>query len=96
MIRGLLALHGATGNGTFVNQAVELERAARERFFDDDGGGYFDVLPEQSDLFVRLKSTRDGVVPAGVSVMIHSQMPQRIESGVINLEPTKGENRSQG
>ncbi len=71
-IRGLLALHKATGDNQLVQNAIELTEAARGRFWDDSYGGFFDTLQGQADLFVRTKSTRDGVVPSGNSVMIHN------------------------
>ncbi|MCH7545762.1 MAG: DUF255 domain-containing protein [Planctomycetes bacterium] len=70
--RGLLALHRATGDDQFVQRAIELTVVARRRFWDDSYGGFFDTLEGQADLFVRTKSTRDGVVPSGNSVMIHN------------------------
>ena len=71
-IRGLLALHRATGDDQFVQHSIELAEAARGRFWDESSGGFFDTLQGQADLFVRTKSTRDGVVPSGNSVMIHN------------------------
>ena len=71
-IRGLLALHWATGDDQFVQHAIEFAQAARRRFWDDRYGGFFDTLDGQADLFVRTKSTRDGVVPSGNSVMAHN------------------------
>ncbi len=71
-IRGLLALRWATGDDQFVQHASELAQAARRRFWDDQHGGFFDTLEGQADLFVRTKSTRDGVVPSGNSVMLHN------------------------
>ncbi len=71
-IRGLLALHWATGDDQFVQHAGELAQAARQRFWDDQYGGFFDTLDGQADLFVRTKSTRDGVIPSGNSVMVHN------------------------
>ncbi|MHC4948725.1 MAG: DUF255 domain-containing protein [Planctomycetota bacterium] len=72
LIRGLLALHRASGETRFLDEARSLADLARARFRDDDAGGYFDTLAGQSDLFVRTKSTYDGAVPCGASVMIHN------------------------
>ncbi len=69
MIRGLIALHRATGESQFVDEAVMLAAAARDRFWDYRLGAYFDTLPDQSDLFVRTKSTYDGAVPSANTVM---------------------------
>ena len=69
MIRGLIALHRATGESQFVDEAVTLAAAARDRFWDYQLGAYFDTLPDQTDLFVRTKSTYDGAVPCANTVM---------------------------
>ena len=70
MIRGLIALHRATGESGFLDDAVQLAHAAKQRFRDDSSGSYFDTLEQQADLFVRTKSTYDGAVPCGNSVML--------------------------
>ena len=70
-VHGLLALHRATGDPRLVQEALDLVRAARPRFHDDDGGGYFDTRADQADLFVRTKAFRDSVVPCGNSIMLH-------------------------
>jgi uncharacterized protein YyaL (SSP411 family) len=72
MIRGLVALHRATGEGRWLTAAGELAAQARQRFRDEAGGGYFDTLPGQDDLFVRTKTTYDGAVPCGNSVMLNN------------------------
>jgi hypothetical protein len=70
MIRGLLALHRATNDKRWLDEAVNLARAARERFWDQSSGAYFDTLEGQNDLFVRVKSIHDGATPSGNSVML--------------------------
>jgi uncharacterized protein YyaL (SSP411 family) len=70
MIHGLLALHRAAADPTLLSHALELTRLANERFRDDVNGGYFDTLPDQSDLFVRVKTLHDGAEPSGNSVMM--------------------------
>ena len=71
-IRGLMALHRASGDEQLVQNAIELAQAARSRFWDVSNGGFFDSLEGQSDLFIRTKTTRDGVVPSGNSVMVQN------------------------
>ncbi|NNF44529.1 MAG: DUF255 domain-containing protein [Phycisphaerales bacterium] len=70
LVHGLLALHRATGDGAHLSAAADLMRTARARFWDDAHGGYFDTLPDQTDLFVRIKSTYDGAVASGNNLMI--------------------------
>lgn len=72
MIRGLIALHRATKEHQWPEAAEQLAAVTRTRFWDSTsgGGGYFDTLDGQSDLFVRIKSSYDGAVPSGNSVML--------------------------
>ncbi len=72
VIRGLLALHRATGEETWAQQALVLASDARSRFGDASRGGWFDTLENQSDLFVRSRSVYDGAVPSGASVMVNN------------------------
>jgi len=74
LIHGLIELHRATGDSARLDAARRLDDQARERFdaIDTYGGGYFDTTAEQTDLFVRLRSTFDGALPTGASRMIHN------------------------
>ncbi len=72
LIRGLVALHRATGEERWLEEAARLAREAKARFGDDGGGAYFDTLPGQTDLFVRTKTTYDGAVPSGNAVMLNN------------------------
>jgi len=72
LIRGLMALHRATGESQFVNLAAELAADAKQRFRDPLSGGYFDAPAGHDELFVRAKTTYDGATPAGVTVMLHN------------------------
>jgi uncharacterized protein YyaL (SSP411 family) len=72
MIRGLLALHRATNESKWLDAAERLADAAKTQFWDSSLGvrGYFDTLEGQADLFVRVKSSYDGAVPSGNTVML--------------------------
>ncbi|MCA9291475.1 MAG: DUF255 domain-containing protein [Phycisphaerales bacterium] len=72
VIHGLLALHRASNDSTMLDAAVRLAATARERFWDDFAGGYFDTLADRPDVLVRAKSMSDGAVPCGNSVMVHN------------------------
>ena len=72
LAHGLLALHRATGNRALLDDAAGLVAQARERFWDDDRGGYFDTLAGRDDLFVRARSTHDGALPSAAGVMLHN------------------------
>ena len=70
LVRGLIALHRATGERRWLDECRNLVLQSEERFANNDTGGYFDTLADQADLFVRTRSTHDGAVPSGNSVML--------------------------
>ncbi|MFA9476841.1 DUF255 domain-containing protein [Phycisphaerales bacterium AB-hyl4] len=71
-VHGLLALHRAErGDGRYLERAQHYTKYAAEHF-KAPGGGYYDTLADQEDLFVRLRSTYDGVIPSANSQMAHN------------------------
>ncbi|MBX3375756.1 MAG: DUF255 domain-containing protein [Phycisphaeraceae bacterium] len=79
VIDGLLALHVAIEKSTEVCESVEFHEpltAARElmaraqSLFGSPDGGFFDTRADQADLFVRARSTHDGAMASGSSVML--------------------------
>jgi uncharacterized protein YyaL (SSP411 family) len=68
--RGLLALHRSTGEGIWLDRARELMVVAARNFRDERHGVYYNTRGNQPDLFVRVASTRDGVIASGNSVMV--------------------------
>ncbi len=73
MISALTLLHQVTGHERWLSEAEQLMDRGR-RLFANDRGGCFDTLAGQSDLFVRLRSTYDGAIPCGNSMMIHAML----------------------
>ena len=71
---GCIALHRATDDQQWLDAAIELVNQANARFVDSNNGGYFDTLEGQQDLFVRSKTTYDGALPSGNSVMLRVLM----------------------
>ncbi|HRQ71506.1 MAG TPA: thioredoxin domain-containing protein [Phycisphaerales bacterium] len=68
----LHALDAKSGGGTpWLDAALRL-LARAEREFASPDGGYFDVAAGRDDLFVRVRSTWDGALPTGSSVMVHA------------------------
>jgi uncharacterized protein YyaL (SSP411 family) len=74
LIHGLVELHraGADESGRYLTAAQELAEEAVRRFGDPATGGFFDTLADQSDLFIRTRSTYDGAIPSGSSVMLEN------------------------
>ncbi len=63
-----------------VTQASQLIADARRRF-GDGRGGFFDTQQSESDLFVRARTTYDGAMPCGSSVMAVAQLRLGAASG---------------
>ncbi len=70
LIHGLIAVNRSTGDRRMLEEAKRLAQVAKSKFWDASAGGYFDTLDGQTDLFVRVKSTYDGAVPCGNSIML--------------------------
>ena len=73
LIGALVAMHRAgRGGGRFLEHARRIAERTREAYDDPDGLGYFDTPAGRDDLFVRPRSTYDGAVPSGTSLMAHA------------------------
>src|SRR6202035_478741 len=59
MIRAALALHEATGERGYLDQAVAWQRAFDRHYADAANGGYFITADDAAGLVVRPKSTTD-------------------------------------
>ena len=68
VIDGLLALHEATQDKKWLDQASKLQEIQDEMFWDSNSGGYFYTSADHEALLARSKRTNDGPVPAGNSV----------------------------
>jgi uncharacterized protein YyaL (SSP411 family) len=55
-----------------VDAAGRLVARSMRDFRDSASGGFFDTSEGAADLFVRARSTYDGAIPCGTSVMIHA------------------------
>ena len=68
LVRGLLALHEAQGDGSWLRAAAELTEEQIRRLRDPEGG--FFVAAESADLLFRSKDVFDGATPAGNAVAV--------------------------
>jgi len=71
VIRGLLALHRATGEARWREESESLADVA-DRLFGSPEGGAFDTTADRTDLIVRAASSSDGAVPCASSVMLQN------------------------
>jgi hypothetical protein len=62
---GLLDLHEATGEETWLDEARSLADTMVERFWDQNEGGFFFVANDHESLIARTKEVFDQAVPSG-------------------------------
>ncbi|HYG64892.1 MAG TPA: DUF255 domain-containing protein, partial [Thermoanaerobaculia bacterium] len=86
LVRGLLALHTATGEPRWLGAAAELTEEQIRRLRDVQGG--FFVAGESSDILFRSKDVFDGATPAGNAVAILNllDLAERTGEGVWRTE----------
>jgi uncharacterized protein YyaL (SSP411 family) len=63
MIRAALALYEATGQGTYLEQALSWQRAFDAHYANPGNGGYFLTASDAEGLVVRPASTSDDATP---------------------------------
>ncbi len=68
LVRGLLALHRATGDGSWLEAAAGLAAEQGERL-GDPAGGFF-VAEESADVLFRSKEVFDGAMPGANAVAV--------------------------
>ena len=65
---GLLELYQAGFDDRCLGHAVELGRDLIDRYWDEEGGGFFTTADDGEKLLVRQKDTFDGAIPSANSV----------------------------
>ncbi len=65
---GLIALHRATGEQRWLDEARSITDTQLEWFWDESGGGFFFTSRDHPSLIVRVKDPVDSAVPSGTSV----------------------------
>ena len=68
LVRGLLGLHQATGEKSWLNEAKSLTDTMNQLFWDDKNGGFYFTLANQKHLVVRTKNPYDSALPSGNAV----------------------------
>lgn len=74
LIDGFIALHKATGDKKWLDQALKIQKKQDELFWDDTQGGYFFTSKDHEQLLARGKKPVDGATPAGNSVAAGNQL----------------------
>ena len=70
LIEGLLELYEATFDRRWLEQAVTLNNAAIEHYYDETTGGFYFTADDHEQLIARSKDVRDGATPCGNSVQL--------------------------
>ncbi len=68
LVRGLLSLHQATGETTWLDEAKSLTDTMNRLFWDNKNGGFYFTLANQEHLVVRTKNPYDSALPSGNAV----------------------------
>ena len=69
---GLIALHRATGDAKWLQQATELTELQIKLYFDARQGGFYFTSNDHEALIARGKQPSDGAQPAGNSVAVQN------------------------
>ncbi|MBI5846419.1 MAG: thioredoxin domain-containing protein [Nitrospirae bacterium] len=69
-ISGLIALHLATSEARYLEEALALNRIFIDHFWDHNHGGFFFTADDGEELLVRQKEVYDGAIPSGNSIAL--------------------------
>ncbi|HUF48868.1 MAG TPA: thioredoxin domain-containing protein [Vicinamibacterales bacterium] len=72
LVWGLTELVEATGDGQWLDWAVDLTRVQTDLFFDPTDGGWFSTTGEDPSVLLRLKEDYDGAEPSAASVTVRN------------------------
>jgi uncharacterized protein YyaL (SSP411 family) len=70
MCRAALALHEATAEVMYLEQAQRWVELLDRHYWDASGGGYFFAADDTRDLIARVKTAADAAVPSGNGTMV--------------------------
>jgi uncharacterized protein YyaL (SSP411 family) len=86
LIAGLLDLYEATFEVSYLEEAIELNEAMVDIFWDKQGGGLYFTGQGNESLITRSKEVYDGALPSGNSVAALNFLRLSRMTGNINLE----------
>ena len=70
LAQALLALHAATGEARWKQQAATIALSMVQKFVDEEAGGLFFTDRDATDLIVRQKTAQDSPLPSGNAVAV--------------------------
>ena len=68
LVDGLIALHQATGEARYLQEADSLTTKQIELFWDEKNGGFFFTSADHEELIAKLKDVFDGPLPSSNAV----------------------------
>ncbi len=86
LMSGMLDLYECTLEPEWLRFSKELACSMTERFYDAEQGGFWQSLPNDKRLILRLKEDYDGAEPAGNSVAIHSLLRLSAMTGETSFQ----------
>ena len=90
-IWGLIELHQAGQDPAHLAEALRLTQVTKERFWDQEGAGYFYTPHQGEALILREKDSYDGAIPSGNAVMALNLLRLARLTGQAELETQAGE-----
>ena len=72
LVFGLIELHQASGDRSWLDWAVELQRRQDALFWDAEAGGWFSTDGRDRTILWRFKEDYDGAEPAASSVSVRN------------------------
>ena len=91
LLTALMQAHGNTATGSYLDRAVAVAQIMVDRFYDQDGGGFFDIEEDPDaigHLQVREKTLIDNTVAAQALVRLHqatrNEDYRQIAEGTLN------------
>src|SRR5438132_3387852 len=81
LVEGLIALYEATGEKSWLVQAVTFNNAMLEQFWDETGSGFYLTGRDHEALITRVKDFYDNATPAGSSVAVFNLLKLAILTG---------------
>jgi len=86
LVLGLIELYEATFEVSYLKEAIELNEAMVDIFWDKQGGGLYFTGQGNESLITRSKEVYDGALPSGNSVAALNFLRLSRMTGNINLE----------
>ena len=74
LLTALIHAHGKTANDVYLTRAVAVAQSMVENYFDQEGGGFFDIAEELDPighLTIREKALADNTVAAEALIRLH-------------------------